>query len=95
MHWAKAVSSHGWPIVPPVAQYLLPGLVGHVIVPHDVTSGVHVELQSHEFWQSRLPHALAAVQVSVHLPMPQLIAPHAALPPPHVAVHAPVWQVML
>ncbi len=94
MQVLNAWSSHGFPVVPPVAQYLFPGRVGQVIVAHDVSCGVHVELQSHDDEQSRLPHAPRLVQVSVHLPAPQFITLQAAVPPPQDALHAPVWQVM-
>jgi hypothetical protein len=81
--------------MPPVAQYLLPGLVGHVIAPHALASGPHVTSHLHECVHATLAHAGAPdpeldepspVQPIVHAPTPQLIAPHAASPA-HVTLH--------
>lgn len=71
----------------PVAQYLLACGIGHVITPHAL-SGLHVVLQLQLFWHIWKPHAPVPVQLSVHLPVPQVRLPHAGAPLLHVTSHA-------
>lgn len=64
-------------------------MLGHVIVAH-ASLGMHSALQLHELVHDRSPHAPVPLQVSVHLPGPHVIGPHAGAPDPQVALHAPV-----
>lgn len=74
---------------------MFPATVGQVIVAHALL-GTQVALQLHELAHDRSPHAPEPVQVSVHLPVPHVSAPHAGPPAfaTHVTSHAPKPQVI-
>ena len=84
----SAVDEHGGPSLPSVVQYVWP-CFGHDVAPQ--SPDAHATSHAHEFSQETLPHADAAEQVTLHLPVPQLIAPQADAAE-HVTSHAELAQ---
>jgi hypothetical protein len=76
-------------------QFLLP-IIGQVIVAH-APLGEQVAWQLHELAHDRLPHAPVPLQLSTHLPVPQVSFPQASFPFVVVqpTVQVPMPHVML
>src|SRR5207248_156903 len=78
LHCAAAFGSHSLPAAMPIVQTLFAG-IGHIIVPHALSSGEHAVVQFHEFWHAMLPHtATPPVHVASPWPVPQLMLWHAS-----------------
>lgn len=96
MHWAAKLDKQRSPTLPVVVQDFCIGAFGHdMVVGHEFVTLSHVTSHRHEPLQLTLPHAeLTPKQLARQRPVPQLIAPHAPVPPLHVSVHVPPAHVI-
>jgi hypothetical protein len=93
LHGQVCTHTLAWPEshTPFVLQLWAP-CTGQELVPHSPSPWLQVTSHWHDCPHEVVPHAPEPLQLSVHLPVPQVRSPHA---PPfvHVRSHAPVVQL--